>query len=72
MRRLDHQPAVHIGLAGADARVLGDVPGGLAVGQPGADRTVLGIGRAVAIFLAVMVDDDQLTFPDELAEHFVE
>ena len=70
--RLDHEPAVHIGLAGPDARVLGDVPGGLAVGQADSDRAVIGIGRAVAIFLAVMVDDDQLTLLDELAEHLVE
>ena len=44
----------------------------LAVGQPDADRAVIGVGRAVAIFLAVMVDDDELALLDELAEHLVE
>ena len=36
------------------------------------DRAVIGVGRAVAIFLAVMVDDGELALLDELAKHFVE
>ena len=71
-RRLDHQPPVHIGLAGADARVLGDVEGRAPVGQPGMNRADRGVWRAVAIDLAIMVGDDELALGDDLAEHLVE
>ena len=70
--RIDRQPAVHIGFARADARILGDVERGAPVGQPGGDRAVVRIGRAVAIFLAVMIDDDEFALLDQRAKHLVQ
>jgi hypothetical protein len=36
------------------------------------DRTMVRVGGAVAIFLPVIIGDDQLTFLDELPQHFIE
>ena len=70
MRRLDHQPAVHIGLARAQARIARNVEGGAAVGQADAH----GFGRRVAItvLLAVMVGYHQLTLADQFRQHLIE
>jgi hypothetical protein len=72
MVALDDEPAGHIGLAGAEPRIPGDVERRPAVGQPDGEGAVIGIGRAVMIGVAVMVDDGELALANQLAKHLVE
>ena len=70
VRRLDDQPSVHIGLACGHARIARDIDRHALVGQADAQRR--GCGIAIAVFLAVMISNNQQTLADQLSQHFVE
>ncbi len=74
MRFLDHQPAPHIGLAGAQLRIGGDMRGSLAVRQADVERALvhpLGAGTVLVAF-AVVIGDDHTTALDRLAKELVQ
>jgi hypothetical protein len=65
VRRLDHQPPVHIGFARTDARILRNMKRRAFVGE--ADGNRIAIAVAITVDLAVMVGDRQRALADQLA-----
>ena len=70
VRRLHHQPPVHIGFARTDPGIPGDMQGRALVGK--ADRHRIGGKVPIAIFAAIVIDDAQLAFLDQRGKHLVE
>ena len=68
----EDEPSAHEGLGGAKTRVLHDVGGDVTVGEAHGHRFEFGIRGAVAVGLAVMVDEGDLAALDIAAKRLVE